>query len=168
MKRLILLLCLCVSTGLASQPARNPIQRNILIFFDPQGAEGPKGALTTELQAAIKFTTDVIIIATTNVFLNVVKLGTFLGNSLQKFDQQLYESADLIILIPKGLKDSSGLNNFKSVTEELLKKNIFSRAKVENLEKLFAPDPNKKYEWYIALNGHGIYTKRSVVVSFQE
>lgn len=170
MKRLILFLCFFYfHNGVASQPPQERIRRNMLIFFDPKQSDDENGALKTELHAAIKFTTDVIIVTSGHIFLNVLKLPpAYLGNSLEKFDAQMYEAAGLVILIPKALHNNSGLNKFPSANQERILNNTYRNTKIVHLEKLFELINKDKYEWYIALNGHGSYSKRESMAAFQE
>lgn len=169
MKRLIILICFFyVHSGIASQPPQKLIRRNMLIFFDPIMADGADGALKTELHAAIKFTTDVIIVTSGHIFLNVLNLpSAFLGNAMEKFDVQMYEAAGLVILIPKSLSNS-GLNTFSATNKEQIASNIYRNTRITHFEKLFLVDNKSQYEWYIALNGHGSYSKRESVGTFQE
>jgi hypothetical protein len=170
MKRLIMLICFFYfQNGIASQPPQKLIRRNMLIFFDPIMADGADGALKTELHAAIRFTNDVIIVTTGNIYLNVVNLGpALLGNAMDKFHVQLYEAAGLVILIPKSLIGSSGLNTFSPASNQQVANNIYRDAKIAHFEKLFIADNKSKYEWYIALNGHGSYTRRESFGTFQK
>src|SRR3989304_1938626 len=166
MKRILLFLFLFnMQTGMASEPPA--IKRNLIILIDPNHREKENEPLDSSLQAATKFTHDAIIITTANIFSNILNLGPLLRDTLNKFNISIQERSGLVVIIPKELKTPYGIHQQRPASSELVKQLVNKVGRVQDLLSLF-DTTQKSIEWYMAMMGHGTYTTRGAIGTFND